>query len=165
MSRTQPRKKFLLIGYIPSSLDCFSITKRLRIFSSIHCTLQDNFPANEISDAHFYRKLKYANLVRQNSILAHCLLARQGPGLFVYTSSSVAFFLMQWEKSTVIFPMHFICMWLRTCSTIFSWLERIRNSLICCRIQQKVNMKLTKFARDSSTKGVHVRNLLICYRI
>ena len=98
------------------------------------------------------------------SILTHCLLA-QGPDLFVYTSSSVAFFLMQWEKSTVIFSTHFICVWLRTCSTISSWLERIRNLLICCRIQQKVNMKLTKFARDSSTKGVHVRNLLICYRI
>ena len=29
----------------------------------------------------------------------------------------------------------FICVWLRTCSPISSWLERIRNSLICCRIQ------------------------------
>ena len=41
--------------------------------------------------------------------------------------------------STVIFPTHFIYVWLRTCSTISSWLERIRNSLICCRIQQKIH--------------------------
>ena len=35
MSRTQTRKKFLLIGYLPSSIACFSITKKLqRVFSS-----------------------------------------------------------------------------------------------------------------------------------
>ena len=36
--------------------------------------------------------------------------------------------------------MHFICVWLRTCSTISSQLdcEHIRNLLICCRIQQKI---------------------------
>ena len=123
-------KKFLLIGYIPSSLDCFSITKKLqRVFSG---TLQ-------IGDVQFYRKLKYANLVERNSIGTHCLITRRGPDVFVYTSSSVAFSLMQREKSTVIFPTHFICVWLRTCSTISSWHERIRNSLICCRIQQKIH--------------------------
>ena len=95
--------------------------------------------SDEIGDVQFYCKLKYANLVEWKSILTHCLIARRGPDLFVYASSSVAFFLMQWEKSTVIFPMHFICVWLRTCSTIFSWLEHIRNSLICCRIQQKIH--------------------------
>ena len=31
--------------------------------------------------------------------------------------------------------LHFIYGWLRTCSPISSWLERIRNSLICSRIQ------------------------------
>ena len=60
-------KKFLLIGYIPSSLDCFSITKKLqRVFSSMsNC---DNFLVNEIGNAQFYCKLKYANLVERNSL-------------------------------------------------------------------------------------------------
>ena len=33
---------------------------------------------------------------------SHCLISRWGPDLFDYTSSSVAFFLKQWKKSTFI---------------------------------------------------------------
>ena len=37
---------------------------------------------------------------------SYCLIVQRGPVLFDYTSLSVAFFLMQWKKSTVIFPTH-----------------------------------------------------------
>ena len=87
-------------------------------------TLRDklfSWKINEISDMQFNTtiKLKYANLVERNLVLRCCLMAWWGPDLFVYTSSSVAFFLMHWEElSTDIFPTHFICVWLRTSSTI-----------------------------------------------
>ena len=86
-------------------------------------TLRDklfSWKINEISDMQFNTtiKLKYANLVERNLVLRCCLMAWWGPDLFVYTSSSVAFFLMHWEESTVIFPTHFICVWLRTSSTV-----------------------------------------------
>ena len=87
-------------------------------------TLRDklfSWKINEISDMQFNTtiKLKYANLAERNLVLRCCLMAWWGPDLFVYTSSSVAFFLMHWEElSTVIFPTHFICVWLRTSSTI-----------------------------------------------
>ena len=51
-----------------------------------------NFTAN--SNTHLY-KFGWTKLIFWYS---HC------PDLFVYTSSSLAFFLMQWVKSTVIFP-------------------------------------------------------------
>ena len=60
--------------------------------------------------------------------------------LLVYTSSCVAFFLTQWEKSTVIFPTRpCISFWPRTFSTISWWLGHITNLLICRRIQQKIH--------------------------
>ena len=135
-------KKFLLIGYIPSSLDCFSVTKKLqRVFSR---TLQ-------IGNVQFYRKLKYANLVKRNSMVTHCLIARRGPDVFVYTSSSVAFFLMQREKSTVIFPTHFICVWLRTCFNNFfmTWAHK-EFAWPVVEFNRKY-MKLTKCFHDFST--------------
>ena len=92
------RKKFFLIGCISSSLDCFSITKKLWESFPARQTLHDNFLINEISNVQFYRKLKYTCMqIWSNKIwYSHC------PDLFVYTSSSLAFFLMQWVKSTVI---------------------------------------------------------------
>ena len=69
-----------------------------RVFSS---TL--NFAWQFIGEAQFYRKLKYANLVERNSILTLFFLARRGLDLFNCTSQSVAFFLTQCEKSTVMF--------------------------------------------------------------
>ena len=85
------RKKFFLIGCISSSLDCFSITKKLRESFPARQTLHDNFLINEISNVQFYRKLKYTCMqIWSNKIwYSHC------PDLFVYTSSSLAFFLMQ----------------------------------------------------------------------
>ena len=79
----------------------------------------------------------YANLVEQNLILTlHC------PDLFVYTSSSLAFFLMQWVKSTVIFPLR-PCFKFSCGQELFQQflrdLSAKRNSLICCRIQQKIH--------------------------
>ena len=57
-------------------------------------------------------------------------------------------------------------MWLRTCWTICSWLEQIRNLLICRRIQQKIHeTHKINFVRNLSAWGVRIRNLLICYRI
>ena len=46
--------------------------------------------------------------------------------------------------------LHFICVRPRTFSTISLWLERIKNSLVCCRTQQNVRkyIKLTKFVCD-----------------
>ena len=80
-----------------------------RVFSSTLNNLHDNFLINEISNVQFYRKLKYTCMqIWSNKIwYSHC------PDLFVYTSSSLAFFLMQWVKSTVIFSswpcFNFLC--------------------------------------------------------
>ena len=90
-------KFFFLIGCISSLPDCFSITKKLRESFPARQTLHDNFLINEISNVQFCRKLKYPCMqIWSNKILyLHC------PDLFVYTSSRLAFFLMQWVKSTV----------------------------------------------------------------
>ena len=109
-------------------------------------TLQDNFLINEIGNAQFYRKLKYTCMqIWLNKIwYSHC------PDLFVYTSSSLAFFLMQWVKSTVIFPsrpcFNFLCgqelfqQFLRDLSA-----KGIRLSVV--EFNRKY-MKLTKFVCD-----------------
>ena len=61
MSRTENTKNnFFFVGCISSSLDCFSITKSLFHHVQLCVTI---FLSNEIGDAQFYRKLKYANLV------------------------------------------------------------------------------------------------------
>ena len=141
---TQKKKK--LIGCISSSLDCFSITKKFRESFPARQTLHDNFLINDIGNAQFYRKLKYTCMqIWSNKIwYSHC------PDLFVYTSSSLAFFLMQWVKSTVIFPsrpcFNFLCgqelfqQFLRDLSA-----KGIRLSVV--EFNRKY-MKLTKFVCD-----------------
>ena len=61
---------------------------------------------------------------------SHC------PDLFVYTSSSLAFFLMQGVKSTVIFPS-------RPCFKFLCGQELFQ-----------------QFLRDLSTKGIHLSNIV-----
>ena len=60
-----------------------------------------------------YCKLKYANLVEQNLILALSYCTTRSWSLCLYSFMHFAFFLTQWEKSTVIFPMRpcisFVC--------------------------------------------------------
>ena len=149
MPRTQNThtKKFF-IGCISSSLDCFSITKKFRESFPARQTLHDNFLISDIGNAQFYRKLKYTCMqIWLNKIwYSHC------PDLFVYTSSSLAFFLMQWVKSTVIFPsrpcFNFLCgqelfqQFLRDLSA-----KGIRLSVV--EFNRKY-MKLTKFVCDLS---------------
>ena len=98
--RGWPYAKIFLIGCISSSLDCFSITKKLRESFPARQTPHDNFLINEIGNMQFYRKLKYTCM----QIWSNKIWYSHRPDLFVYTSSSLAFFLMQWVKSTVIFP-------------------------------------------------------------
>ena len=71
------------------------------------------------------------------------------------------------QKAQLYFPLtlHFICVWLRTCWTVFSWLEWIRNLLICCRIQQKIDETHKINFGDLSAWGVRIRKLFTCYRI
>ena len=66
--RVKHEKYIFLIGCISSSLDCFSITKKLHESFPARQTLRDNFLINDIGDAQFYRKLKYANLIERNLI-------------------------------------------------------------------------------------------------
>ena len=66
--RVKHEKYIFLIGCISSSLDCFSITKKLHGSFPARQTLRDNFLINDIGDAQFYRKLKYANLIERNLI-------------------------------------------------------------------------------------------------
>jgi len=79
MSRTQAQKKFLLIGYIPSSLDCFSITKKLqRVFSStLHFAWQISFLENKWNQRRAIlpqlNSNNYANLVERNLVLVQTL--------------------------------------------------------------------------------------------
>ena len=136
------------IGCISSLLDCFSITKKFRESFPARQTLHDNFLINDIGNAQFYCKLKYTCMqIWLNKIwYSHC------PDLFVYTSSSLAFFLMQWVKSTVIFPsrpcFNFLCgqelfqQFLRDLSA-----KGIRLSVV--EFNRKY-MKLTKFVCDLS---------------
>ena len=126
------------IGCISSLLDCFSITKKFRESFPARQTLHDNFLINDIGNAQFYCKLKYTCMqIWLNKIwYSHC------PDLFVYTSSSLAFFLMQWVKSTVIFPSRPCLKLIRVAKNYFNnffvtWAQR--NSLICYRIQQKIH--------------------------
>ena len=120
------QKKFL-IGCI-SSIDCFSITKKLRESFPARQTLHDNFLINEIGNMQFYRKLKYTCM----QIWSNKIWYSHLPDLFVYTSSSLAFFLMQWVKSTVIFP---------------SW--------PCFKFLCGQEL-FQQFLRDLSTKGIHL---------
>ena len=66
--RVKHEKYIFLIACISSSLDCFSITKKLHESFPARQTLRDNFLINDIGDAQFYRKLKYANLIERNLI-------------------------------------------------------------------------------------------------
>ena len=66
--RVKHENYIFLIGCISSSLDCFSITKKLHESFPARQTLRDNFLINDIGDAQFYRKLKYANLIERNLI-------------------------------------------------------------------------------------------------
>ena len=43
------------------------------------------------------------------------------------------------EKNIPHATLHFICVWPGTFWTISSWLEQIRNSLICWKMQQKIH--------------------------
>ena len=141
-------QKIVLIGCISSSLDCFSITKKFRESFPARQTLHDNFLINDIGNAQFYRKLKYTCMqIWSNKIwYSHC------PDLFVYTSSSLAFFLMQWVKSTVIFPLR-PCFEFSCCQELFQQFLRdlsakgIRLSVIQFN---RIYMKLTKFVCDLS---------------
>ena len=184
-------KKFLLIGYIPSSLDCFSITKKLqRVFSRVlHFAWQ--FSCKWNWRRAILPQTQICKLVEWNLIDTHRRdpFNQQFPEISVQTQwiSSVqpekfqknwstfwggplfwvrpVGILFEWialsyrvtrscslwldffkccflldavnEKYSYIShtSLHFIYGWLRTCSPISSWLERIRNSLICSRIQ------------------------------
>ena len=69
------------------------------------------------------------------------LIARRGPDLFNYTSSSVAFFLMQCKKSTVMFPTR-PCILFACGQDLFQqFLHDLsaKGICICCRIQQKIH--------------------------
>ena len=148
VENTEHEKNFFLIGYISSSLDCCSITKKLRESFPARQTLHDNFEWNwqrailPQTQIHMY-----ANLVVQNLILTlHC------PDLFVYTSSSLAFFLMQWVKSTVIFPLR-PCFKFSCGQELFQQFLRDLSAkgihLSIVEINRKY-MKLTKFVSDLS---------------
>ena len=77
----------------------------------------------------------YANLVKQNLILALSW------SLCLYFFKSCFLLDAVSEKYSYISLMTLLKLfvWPRTFSTIFLWLERKRNSLICCRIQQKIH--------------------------
>ena len=75
VENTKHEKYVFLIGCISSSLGCFSITKKIHESFPARSTLRDNFLINEIGDT----RIRYS----------HCLIARRGPDLFNYTSSSV----------------------------------------------------------------------------
>ena len=61
VENTKHGKDFLLIDYISSSLDSFSIINKLHESFPARQTLRDNFPINQIGDMQFNHKLKYAN--------------------------------------------------------------------------------------------------------
>ena len=77
---------------------------------------------------------------------SHC------PDLFVYTSSGLAFFLMQWVKSTVIFPLR-PCFKFSCGQELFQQFLRDLSAkgihLSIVEINRKY-MKLTKFVSDLS---------------
>ena len=120
------KKKFFLIGCISSPLDFFSITKKLK-----KLTLRDNFLINEIGNAQFYRKLKYANLVERNSILtlSHRAVTRSW-SLFLHFLQvlfsswcsvrkvqlcflgNLAFHLQNYRIQQKLNETHKICLWL-----------------------------------------------------
>ena len=135
VENTKHTQRKFFIGCISSSLDCFSITKKLRehvkhcrtIFLSMKLAMR-NFTANSNTHVCKFGWTKFDT---------HTVLF----SLFT-ASSSLPFFLMQWVKSTVIFLSR-LCfkffVWPGTLWTISLWLERKRNSLICCGIQQKIH--------------------------
>ena len=86
-----------------------------RVFPA-HQTLHDNFLINEIGDAQFYRKLKYANLVEQNSILTLSYRATRSWSLCTYFFKCCFLLDTVREKYSYVShaTLHFICMWPRT---------------------------------------------------
>ena len=176
-------KKFLFIGYNPSSLDCFSIRKKLqRVFSStLHFAWQFSCKWNwwrvilpqtqicKLGRTKFYIhrrdpfnqkfpeisfQTRWIGSVQPEKFrkkLVHLLRWTTFPGqtgqnfgwmdrtvlshgeVLISLIILLQVLLSSWSSERKVHL--FICVWLRTCSPISSWLERIRNSLICCRIQ------------------------------
>ena len=85
--------------------------------------------------------IKYANLVERNLIPTLSYRVTRPWSLCLYFFKCCFLLDAVREKYSYIShaTLHFICVWLRTSSTISSWLERITNSLVCCRIQQKIH--------------------------
>ena len=86
-------KNFLLIGYISRFFTWLFLHHKEGTESFPACHFLWQFSHNMKSVMLNFTKLKYANLVENYEIrYSHCLVTRQGPDLFVYTSSSVALF-------------------------------------------------------------------------
>ena len=132
MSRTQTRKKFLLIGFIPSSLECFSITKKLqRVFSrTLHFAWKFTCKWNRWRAILPQTQIcKFGRTKFDTHTLSHRATRSWSFSLYFFKCCFLLDAVRE-KTSTVIFPTHFICVWLRTCLTISWWLEHIRNSLI-----------------------------------
>ena len=143
MSRTQNTKKqfFLLVAFLLNLT--ISLSQRSYTFKSfpVRQTLRNNILINEIRDVQFYQKLKYANLVEQNSILIPYYRVIRTWSLCLYFFN--CWFLLDAVREKYSYhshaTLHFICVWPRTFSTISLWFEHIGNSLICCTIQHETH--------------------------
>ena len=135
-----------------STLDCFSITRKLHESFPAPQTSGKNIIINEINEAHYYRQLKYLTLVERNFILALSYRVTRTWSLCLYFFKCC--FLLDTMRGKYSYisdlNLHFICMWPKTFSTISSWLECIKNSVICCRTHPKV--------------GKYSQNLFVTYK-
>ena len=128
-------------------LQSLGVTSQVKTFLMV-CHFQTDSRSNEFGihwTARAIRSKKRMSCVRMtwaiflqkmSSVWMACAIRLNGLGYTIHLKKSrdnvsISLFILlqvmlsswlQWEKSKVIFHMHFICVWLRTCSTISPWL-------------------------------------------
>lgn len=101
MSMTQNSKKIILIGYILLHLTvCLSQGSCTSLFQHVKNAVQQFY--YKWNESHAILLLTQISTFGRTKFDTHTV-TWQSPDLFVYTSSSVAFFLMQWDKEQLCF--------------------------------------------------------------
>ena len=98
---TQNSKKIILIGYILLHLTvCLSQGSCTSLFQHVKNAVQQFY--YKWNESHAILLLTQISTFGRTKFDTHTV-TWQSPDLFVYTSSSVAFFLMQWDKEQLCF--------------------------------------------------------------
>ena len=140
MSMTQNSKKIILIGYILLHLTvCLSQGSCTSLFQHVKNAAQQFY--YEWNESHAILLLTQISKFAIRKFDTHTV-TWQSPDLFVYTSSSVAFSLMQWDKEQLCFQPN-LAFHLRVAMNFFN------NFFVTWVHKEFANLHVVEFNRKS----------------